>query len=700
MPPRFVRPWRLKPPEREAQKDRRQRAALAEEIEKFRRLVPEKRRGPDLAERQREAFFQPERTVARGFGEAATEDQFGPFREEDIIRIGGRGAARFKEELTTDPIIEPGGQDTGVLGLRTPALETGRQPIPAPEATKRAKDVLRVRDALDAEGMSVPDFQAAVQAGLARQQGDDLPSSSLTSDVRTQYNAVIERLGVKTTPTLPEEPRLAAEPDRDFLLTNLPGSLKRGVQNQETVIEEVKALGSASEYARSKGPDVQQALARVLEVNDLTVEEYDALSSDDRLFAISKVSREPFPGTSNAALNELAFRERPTKVRPLELPRNVEQAGREAGAVATTAIRIAAEEALPGEGRPSLEAVREGGLTGAIKRSIDVPVAPDVLNPLNLIPVPIIDPLVARALGLTFRVGQRITRSLLTRLGREAAEQATSETLDAGTRIALREFSEEVERASVLTPGEAAEVRGLTGAPARAAPVEPGPRRTVVGGVEVSIDPQGQQIFVDIRRVEGTPSIRSLREVEAFVQQVARDNPGKDVVAGVSNEKLAGMLRRMGAREIEVGGFADVTLAGEAAGLGTPTSRTLFRFPPVEPGAAPAVRQAAPAPPEVPRPATREEVVSIEEAPQRIASEIRSEGNGASRLADEPSEVTAARERVVAAEKSGRLDTGAKAALDDAQEVARVAEARASDEAVTADMDALLQRANRICETI
>ena len=43
--------------------------------------------------------------------------------------------------------------------------------------------------------------------------------------------------------------------------------------------------------------------------------------------------------------------------------------------------------------------------------------------------------------------------------------------------------------------------------------------------------------------------------------------------------------------------------------------------------------------------------------------------------------------------KTGQLDTGAKAALDDAQEVARVAEARVSDEAVTADMPLAVPRA-------
>lgn len=369
-------------------------------------------------------------------------------------------------------------------------------------------------------------------------------------------------------PVIAQEPPPTAAPERDLFLTDLPGSLLRGVQEQGAVIEEVKALGSASEYAIARGPDVAIAMVRVLEVNDLTEEEYDALSSDDRLFAISKVLQEPFPGTSNAALQELTFRERPTKVRPLQALINVDRAGVELGAAGITGARIAAEEAIPGGGRPSLKAVREGGLGGAIERSEDVgfnipeqvPVvgggrvrAAEIANPLNLIPLPFIDPAVAKLLSIPLRflsrTGGRLTAAALKKLGREAADKALDESLDATTRAALRGFSQEAEeriaRASVLTPGEAAEVRGLTGVPgaardlptglpARAATVEPGAApavRQAVPAPPARPDP----ITGDIELAGGTPLTRAhLQErtaanvAQGAVQQGTSAKPGRD----------------------------------------------------------------------------------------------------------------------------------------------------------------------------
>ncbi len=211
MPLRIITPWRLKLPDREAQKDRRQRVALADEVERFRRLVPKNRRAASLLDQQqREAFAtpieRPERAVARGFGEAEVEGQFGPFREEDVIRIGARGAARFREALTTDPIPRPSrsalAEDTARAQQQAFAQPVGRQLVPPPEVAKRAENLRRVREALDAEGLSAQDFQVAVRAGLARQQGDELASYTLPREQRKQYNAVVQRLGVEGTPIL------------------------------------------------------------------------------------------------------------------------------------------------------------------------------------------------------------------------------------------------------------------------------------------------------------------------------------------------------------------------------------------------------------------------------------------------------------------------------------------------------------------
>lgn len=196
---RFIKPWKLELPDRERAKDRRQRTALANEIERFRKAVP--------AFKRRQALGPPtQQDVARGFGEAAIEGQFGPFREEDILRIGGRGAARFKEQLTTDPLPQPPrgalAEDTAIAQQQAFSIPVGRQAIPDPVAVQRAKDVLRVRAALSEFDMSPTDFREAVQAGQLRQQGNELASYMIPRPQREKYNKVVQKLGVEGTPIL------------------------------------------------------------------------------------------------------------------------------------------------------------------------------------------------------------------------------------------------------------------------------------------------------------------------------------------------------------------------------------------------------------------------------------------------------------------------------------------------------------------
>ena len=188
---------------------------------------------------------------------------------------------------------------------------------------------------------------------------------------------------------------------------------------------------------------------------------------------LSRLTEEEFPGDVGA-LGRAAF--------------GPEQLGREVGAVATTGVRIAAEEAIPGGGRPSLEAVREGGLQGAVERSIDVGVdigpvrvgPADLLNPLNLIPIPILDPALARLLGIVGRAGSRITRAALQRLAGRAGEIAAEEGVEQATRDVARQFADDVAQqlaqdptlASVARPEPAPAVREAVGGGTRLTPNE------------------------------------------------------------------------------------------------------------------------------------------------------------------------------------------------------------------------------------
>src|SRR3990167_4066207 len=85
-------------------------------------------------------------------------------------------------------------------------------------------------------------------------------------------------------------------------------------------------------------------------------------------------------------------------------------------------------------GQPGRErAIEIGGDVGAA-------VAGEVLLPSNLIPIPIIDPLIARALGVTLRAGQAVARPVLERLSARAARLA-AESADPAVREAAEAFS-------------------------------------------------------------------------------------------------------------------------------------------------------------------------------------------------------------------------------------------------------------------
>lgn len=299
----------------------------------------------------------------------------------------------------------------------------------------------------------------------------------------------------------------------------------------------------------------QRALRLVLSKRGMTLVRYLGLSTEDRVFEIGKVKGLQ-PG-AQSGLQLLINREQGVEPSLAPLARaagGVLQAGRELGAAATTQVRIIAEPLIPGEGEPSLEAQRERGLTGAIERSIDVevevfgvPIGPaDLLDPLNFIALPIIDPAFARLLSIPVKIlaryGGRVTAPILRILGREAGDIAQN-SLRADIKAAARQFQNDVGRL-------------LSDAP------EPKPD---IGGPAAGRAPTGLGV---------SPEAAS----RAIPGQVA--------------------ARDLGAALPAPAGAAPAPAAGlpSTADVVAPTGAVPARA--VEPGAAPAVRQAAPAPPE------------------------------------------------------------------------------------------------------
>lgn len=175
----------------------------------------------------------------------------------------------------------------------------------------------------------------------------------------------------------------------------------------------------------------------------------------------------------------------PSSLDPLRFP---EHQGREVGKILAGAGRVALEGAAPelvgtstserlvSDPRHALEALSEGG---------DVPVAPDVLNPIYWIPIPFIDPLLAaglsRVLGVlgvtTLKAGMKVAPGVARTIQRHLAKVAV-ESADPAVREAAERLSAALDRRLQRVP-EAAPVAGVRGAP-----LETGVRRPVgaVGG--------------------------------------------------------------------------------------------------------------------------------------------------------------------------------------------------------------------------
>lgn len=105
-------------------------------------------------------------------------------------------------------------------------------------------------------------------------------------------------------------------------------------------------------------------------------------------------------------------------------------------------VRIAGEALdIPGAGAiptfgEAAEAVR--GPSRAIGR--------EVLTPTNLIPLPIIDPLAAKALGLAFKAGARVSRPVLETLIKQGRRALASEAFDRITKEAVQKFVDDAAR--------------------------------------------------------------------------------------------------------------------------------------------------------------------------------------------------------------------------------------------------------------
>ncbi|KKN44428.1 hypothetical protein LCGC14_0693090 [marine sediment metagenome] len=273
----------------------------------------------------------------------------------------------------------------------------------------------------------------------------------------------------------------------------------------------------------------------------------------------------------------------------------VEETGREIGAVATGGIRVAGEQALTGAGfdvpQPATEQLKEGGLTGLIEAgeevAVDVPKvgplgAPDVLNPLNWIALPIIDPAVAKALSLTVKGGTRLARpaveAIAKRVARLAADPAAEPAAREGAqRLAprLQELLQSERGAAQLGPEDAARAaeealpativlneklgirvpRKFPGARTDITPEETA-YYVLDDGMAVTFNTSKSpgnlldfgKIEVDIRQLE-KPSGKGLRNTQELIERVRELNPEFPIEARILNDRLAKIMeKRYGAK--------------------------------------------------------------------------------------------------------------------------------------------------------
>lgn len=146
--------------------------------------------------------------------------------------------------------------------------------------------------------------------------------------------------------------------------------------------------------------------------------------------------------------------------------------------VTKPAGRFVAEAAVRQQPGLRIADVVVGGRVSEIAGDIGATVAGELLLPTNLIPIPIVDPLLARALGLAARAGTRVTRSVLQRLSREAGEIAVREG-DTVLGTAARRFQDDAARLVQERPaaGGAEPPRGAE--PGVPTVSEPSPKGTV-----------------------------------------------------------------------------------------------------------------------------------------------------------------------------------------------------------------------------
>lgn len=288
--------------------------------------------------------------------------------------------------------------------------------------------------------------------------------------------------------------------------------------------------------------------------------------------------------------------------------------------------REAAEQIVPGVPRPlRMLGVpdipgREAVVRGA--EAVGGAVAPELLVPSNLIPIPIVDPLVARLLGLGFKLATRTGRAEL-RTGLRVTVAQAGDVLNrarsliaGGDRRVPAEFADELaESISRVEAAPAARPSQLLQVPedlnvVRFEPEVPGATEQVAratirtDGIEVRVAapafdrPGAPQILrLDIERVAGRPGLPDVREAMDVAGRLAAANPERELRLTVTNKKLADLLvRRFGATvRLETPEFSVLNLPREA--LPSPPAPAAA----LEAAPAPAARVTAP---ETPRLAT------------------------------------------------------------------------------------------------
>jgi len=225
------------------------------------------------------------------------------------------------------------------------------------------------------------------------------------------------------------------------------------------------------------------------------------------------------------------------RVREIEAPLAETLAGGVRLGVEQTGLPVigAGPVAGPRPGRATELVEEEGLLPGLRQAGEEAPIVTEFTRPTNLVPIPFVDPAVARLLGVAGKVGARVAPKALRSLIQRASRLIFTEATEPAVREAAQEFVQAGER----TLAESVPAEPLAAVP-EAPPVPAAPARAVPEAPRARAEPELQRVK-EVAEAPELPEIapKTLRErLDAGeIPPISRGNPAERLIELISSAK-------------------------------------------------------------------------------------------------------------------------------------------------------------------